>query len=217
MICDPQGGGYDLDIFTERPDHDLLCSICRGVMKCPVMISCGHIFCRKCILQWLKRQQTCPCCRTEVKGKLYVLMHKLKRKISRLQVKCPNEQNGCPALFPLLRSEEHTESCAYGLVGCPNEGCQLKVLRKDICEHSQNCDYWSAMCHMGCGTLLNPENRDAHNCYMELKENYVTQLNKLKQKARRMESLSSQMNRHIQLLSESLGDGQPEMPSAGAE
>ncbi|CAH2307426.1 RING finger 151 [Pelobates cultripes] len=203
------GGGYDLEIFTECPDHDLLCSICRGVLKCPVMISCSHIFCRKCILQWLKRQQTCPCCRTEVRGKLFVLMHKLKRKINRLQVKCPNEQNGCPAHFPLLRSKEHAESCAFGLVECANEGCNTEVLRRDFSEHSQLCEFWREMCHMGCGTLLNPSNRDEHNCYMELKENYATQLNKLHQKARHIETLSTQMSRQIQLLTESLDTEQP--------
>ncbi|KAM9305948.1 RING finger protein 151 [Gastrophryne carolinensis] len=199
-------GGYDLEIFAESPDDDLLCSICHGVLRCPVMVACSHIFCRKCILQWLKRQQTCPCCRTEVRGKTFVQMHKLKRKINRLQVKCPNEPNGCPAIFPLWRSEEHEESCAFSLVCCSNDGCPVEVLRRDICEHSQGCQYWRDMCHMGCGTLLTTANRDQHNCYMELKEVYNKQLHKLRQKARRIESLTSQMSRQIQILSEGLED-----------
>ncbi|XP_077305508.1 RING finger protein 151 [Lithobates pipiens] len=203
-VEEAMGGGYDLEIFAENPDDDLLCSICHGVLRCPVMVSCGHIFCRKCILQWLKRQQTCPCCRTEVKGKLLVQMHKLKKRINRLQVKCPNEGQGCPAIFPLLRTEEHAESCAFGLLCCSNEGCPAEVLRKDICEHSQACQFWRDVCHMGCGTLLTPENRDEHNCYMELKELYNKQLHKLRQKARRIESLTAQMSRQIQLLSEGL-------------
>uniref|UniRef100_A0A8C5QBY3 Ring finger protein 151 n=1 Tax=Leptobrachium leishanense TaxID=445787 RepID=A0A8C5QBY3_9ANUR len=211
------GGGYDLDIFVEDPDHDLLCSICHGVMRCPVMISCNHVFCRKCILQWLKRQQTCPCCRTEVRGKLFVLMHKLKRKINSLQVKCSNEQTGCPAHFPLLRSREHAETCPFGSVGCTNVGCQAEVLRKDLSEHSQVCEYWRQMCHMGCGTLLGPENRDEHNCYLELKEAYATQLNKLQQKARHMETLSSQMSRQILLLKGNLETEQNEPRSEELE
>ncbi|XP_073492557.1 RING finger protein 151 [Aquarana catesbeiana] len=203
-VEEAMGGGYDLEIFAENPDDDLLCSICHGVLRCPVMVCCGHIFCRKCILQWLKRQQTCPCCRTEVKGKLLVQMHKLKKRINRLQVKCPNEAHGCPAIFPLLRTEEHAESCAFGLLSCSNEGCPAEVLRKDICEHSQTCQFWRDVCHMGCGTLLTPENREEHNCYMELKELYNKQLHKLRQKARRIESLTTQMSRQIQLLSEGL-------------
>ncbi|KAM5151807.1 RING finger protein 151-like [Mantella aurantiaca] len=93
---------------------------------------------------------------------------------------CPNEVNGCPAIFPLSRTEEHAESCAFRLLSCSNEG------------------------HMGCGTLLTPVNRDEHNCYMELKELYNKQLHKLRQKARRIKSLTSQMSRQIQLLSEGL-------------
>ncbi|KAG8433324.1 hypothetical protein GDO86_017563, partial [Hymenochirus boettgeri] len=202
-------GGYDLEIFTKTPDHDLLCAICHGVMRCPVMISCGHIFCRNCVMQWLKRQRTCPCCRSEVRGKLYALMHKLKRKINRLDVKCPNEQNGCPAHFPLVKCEEHAEHCAYGVLTCSNEGCPARVLRKDMYEHSQACEHWRQFCRMGCGTLLNPRTREIHNCYQELKEHYTRQLLKLQQKARSMESISSQINRQIQLMSESLHPAGP--------
>ncbi|KAM4632039.1 RING finger protein 151 isoform 2-T2 [Discoglossus pictus] len=201
---DMMAAGYDQDIFTEIPGPDLLCAICHGVLRCPVMIACNHIYCRKCILQWLKRQRTCPCCRSPVKRKMFVLMHKLRRQINRLQVKCPNEENGCLAHFPLLEFKEHAESCSFGLVSCPNEGCQAMVLRKDMFQHSQTCEHWRELCHMGCGTLLMPENRDNHNCYMELKENYTRQISKLRHKAKCMQHLSIQISRQIQLMSDSL-------------
>ncbi|OCT64428.1 RING finger protein 151 [Xenopus laevis] len=203
------GGGYDLELFTKTPDDDLLCSICHGVMRCPVMISCGHIFCRNCIMQWLKRQRTCPCCRTEVRGKLYVLMHKLKRKINRLDVKCPNEQNGCPAHFALFHCQEHSEYCAFGAVPCSNEGCPAEVLRKDLYDHSHNCRFWRQNCHMGCGTLLDPENRETHNCYQDLKEDYARQLHKLQQKAHCMETICCQISRQLQMMNDSLETAQP--------
>lgn len=50
-----QSGGYEVDLFVEAPDYDLICIICRGVLRCPVRVACNHIFCKKCILQWLKR------------------------------------------------------------------------------------------------------------------------------------------------------------------
>ncbi|KAM4697723.1 RING finger protein 151 [Rhinophrynus dorsalis] len=186
-------------------------------MRCPVMISCGHIFCRKCILQWLKRQQTCPCCRTETKGKLYVLMHKLKRKINQLAVKCPYEQNGCPAHFPLLSYDDHASSCAFEMLECYNEGCPAEVLRKDMCQHSESCEYWRQRCHMGCGTMLSPENREQHNCYRELKEDYTRQVQKLRLKARSMARISSQINRQIQLISDRLASTQPTTDSMAIE
>ncbi|XP_053550918.1 RING finger protein 151 [Bombina bombina] len=186
-------------------------------MRCPVTIPCGHIFCRKCILQWLKRQQTCPCCRTEVRGKMLVLMHKVKRKINHLQVKCPYEYNGCPAQFPLFRLEEHAESCAFELLSCSNEDCQALILRKDMYNHSQSCEHWKELCSMGCGTLLVPANRDDHNCYMVLKEDYTRQVQKLRQKARRMEHISSQIRRQIQLITDTLQSAEPAISTSEME
>ena len=51
----PQSGGYDVELFVDTPDYDLICTICQGVLRCPVRATCHHIFCKRCILQWLKR------------------------------------------------------------------------------------------------------------------------------------------------------------------
>lgn len=51
-------GGYDVELFVDTPDYDLICTICQGVLRCPVRAACHHIFCKKCILQWLKRYWT---------------------------------------------------------------------------------------------------------------------------------------------------------------
>ncbi|XP_061741164.1 E3 ubiquitin-protein ligase synoviolin A isoform X3 [Nerophis ophidion] len=82
-----QSGGYDVEWFVETPDHDLICTICQGVLRCPVRATCHHIFCKKCILRWLKRQETCPCCRKPINAcKIYV-MFKLSKSIGHLKIK----------------------------------------------------------------------------------------------------------------------------------
>ena len=40
------------------------CSICMDAMKEPAGLSgCTHMFCKNCIFEWSKRQDTCPNCR----------------------------------------------------------------------------------------------------------------------------------------------------------
>ncbi|KAK9831550.1 hypothetical protein WJX84_001583 [Apatococcus fuscideae] len=45
------------------------CAICQENMEQPVKLSCNHIFCNGCILEWFERECTCPMCRAEIKPK----------------------------------------------------------------------------------------------------------------------------------------------------
>ena len=52
-----------------------ICYICRDVLKCPVLEpSCQNLFCGKCLLTWLKKNKTCPTCRSVInlKNLIYV-------------------------------------------------------------------------------------------------------------------------------------------------
>lgn len=47
------------------------CSICYEKLKHPVLEpTCHNVFCGDCILEWLERKNSCPCCRTEINNKL---------------------------------------------------------------------------------------------------------------------------------------------------
>ncbi|XP_058894259.1 RING finger protein 151 [Kogia breviceps] len=134
-------------------------------------LPCGHIFCKKCILLWLARQKTCPCCRKEVKQKKMVHVNKLQKIIGRLEVKCKNAKAGCLVTCPLAHRKGHQDSCPFKLMACPNEGCTSRVPRGNLAEHWQNCQHGAHQrCPLGCGTTLGPAERASHNCYRELRE-----------------------------------------------
>uniref|UniRef100_A0A8C5XIR9 Ring finger protein 151 n=1 Tax=Microcebus murinus TaxID=30608 RepID=A0A8C5XIR9_MICMU len=166
-----QSGGYDLNLFASPPDCNFLCSVCHGVLKRPVRLPCSHIFCKKCILQWLARQKTCPCCRKEVKRKKMVHVNKLRKTIGRLEVKCKNAEAGCLVTCPLAHRKGHQDSCPFELMACPNEGCTAQVPRGDLAEHQQHCQQDAQQCcPLGCGATLGPAERAGHNCYRELRD-----------------------------------------------
>ena len=43
------------------------CSICIDNINEEFILECNHSFCKDCIYNWLKKSQTCPLCRNEVK------------------------------------------------------------------------------------------------------------------------------------------------------
>lgn len=136
-----QSGGHDVELFVETPDYDLICTICQGVLRCPVRAACHHIFCKKCILQWLKRHQTCPCCRKPVNQSLIFVMFKLSKVIGRLKIKVSK----C-----FVREKTHTWSnlisCSKLLLTCPMGVFILNLIEPDTCA-SEYCIYSDSLAH----------------------------------------------------------------------
>ncbi|KAI4888893.1 hypothetical protein NFI96_013363, partial [Prochilodus magdalenae] len=206
-----QNGGYDVELFVDVPDDDLICSICQGVLRCPVRAACHHVFCKKCILQWLKRQETCPCCRKPVSQSLIFVMFKLSKAIGRLKIKCRNEIRGCRDTFPLSEQYCHSMGCPFELISCPYQGCRAQLLRRDLDVHARHCEHWRQPCHMGCGTVLSQRTRTQHNCYQDLRRQYEAKQQShraiataLQRKMRKMQNTMAHMKRQISLICESL-------------
>ncbi|CAB1313114.1 unnamed protein product [Coregonus sp. 'balchen'] len=202
-------GGYDVDLFVDSPDYDLLCTICRSVLRCPVRVACNHVFCKTCILQWLRRQETCPCCRNTISPSFMFVMYKLSKTISRLRIKCNNE--GCSATFPLSEEFLHSSSCQFQRVPCPHQGCGSLVPRSTLEVHSQHCQHWSQLCPMGCGTLLTQSTQPQHNCFRQLRQQVEAQrqshraiASALRRKIGRMQAAMTHVRRQVALICESL-------------
>ena len=56
------------------------CIICMDSLKNPIMLECTHLFCGKCILQWISTNNKCPYCRNPITGldKLIAIVNEKK-------------------------------------------------------------------------------------------------------------------------------------------
>ena len=58
---------YDKEVIKALTAlNTLSCVICFETLTKPTITRCKHIFCNKCILEWLKHRNQCPCCRKRI-------------------------------------------------------------------------------------------------------------------------------------------------------
>ena len=121
-------------VFLDNPVRlleELKCSVCLELLSDPVVTSCKHLFCGKCI----KDQHTCPTCREEFTTMEDVVS---TRVIGAFKVKCPNSSEGCEWQGELGDAEEHLEKkCQQQTVECPN-GCGEKKKRELLQNHIEH-------------------------------------------------------------------------------
>jgi len=160
---------YDPDIFVEKVDEDLICSICSCVVSMPNDLACGHLFCNDCLEKWRVESKTCPICRQIIpppsECKLNVFITK---KVWRMTVKCRNYKMGCTKTMALgekgINIHNHLAECLFESAICSD--CKAVVLRKELDDHKIKCVERLIRCD-GCGI-----------CYksLELKEHQDTPL-----------------------------------------
>lgn len=97
----------------EERTQVLECLICHQVVNDAVqMRCCGGLFCRRCILLWLRSHNTCPNCRTPA-------------KVYEIQTDLRSERLAADAIRP----------CDYAYLGCVFKGN-----RQVIAHHARDCD-----------------------------------------------------------------------------
>lgn len=126
--------GYDYE-FVPPLDGKYECAICLMCQKDPIQTTCGHRFCRACIITWISNKSSrCPEDNCRLTEQDIFPDNFAKREIANLKAKCPNSKNGCVAVVDLRSMEEHQRHCEYEMISCPN-GCPVAILQQDIAEH----------------------------------------------------------------------------------
>jgi hypothetical protein len=132
MQRDSQQGGYPCSIFCRGRDSlqedDLICSICKEVLKDPVQVCIQHhTHCRGCIAKWKATKKTCPDCRAPISREESA--RKERNKILELQVRCPNA--GCDGSSGGGGSDSSSSSSGSSDVADAEDERQHKKSRQD--------------------------------------------------------------------------------------
>jgi len=142
------GEDEDVLVFVDSPNKKLFCRICDNVFKDPVIVQCGHTYCRCCVQN---ADDVCPV--DEQKLVIMVANIAVSEQIGELLIHCRYgciydetckkyrvDETRCPVTLKIHNREEHESYCDYMPVECPNNtGCPL-ILKKDIEDHLRSCN-----------------------------------------------------------------------------
>ena len=142
--------GIDVNRFPEPVDEEFKCSICLNVLEKPVHGTCGHVFCRLCIMTWLVRPGhrrvrvfgTCPVDRQTLhQDDLIEAALPFKALLSRLRIRCDYAEYGCSQVVMVASLMDHVKVCNFNpeeMIECRN-GCAKLYSRKQLVSSKHNC------------------------------------------------------------------------------
>ncbi|XP_037570887.1 RING finger protein 151 isoform X2 [Dermacentor silvarum] len=156
-----------LEDYDPRPDEELICVICHSVLREPVECPCRHVFCRRCISEWVRKNNSCPVCRKRAISAFTPALPLIQNMVNRLKVKCRNA--GCDARVPAESFANHTSVCEFHEVICPHEACEHRCQRCMLESHVKQCPLREVTCDKGCGIVLTRDRLNTHSCVDELK------------------------------------------------
>ena len=124
--------------FVEKVSDDLMCPICRMLLREPQQTHCGHEFCRECVRPLVRYGKlTCPICRAVSRPCQVFEDKRLKREIMGLKISCDQSGNGCKWIGELSQRKLHNDACGFMANPCVNN-CGQVVFRKYMEDHTTN-------------------------------------------------------------------------------
>ena len=162
------------DAFTDRVVDRFVCSVCRLVLHRPVELSCAHLLCESCWVQWLPHGaadsagRSCPCPVCKQQQQLRDVRHSaaIQLIIEGLEVRCVNHQLGCRQQLTVGKEERglqrHHDLCGFVTETCNECGAQLPRYR--LAAHlADECQYHCDSCHRQVKTASRAEHSDGQD------------------------------------------------------
>ncbi|XP_078481474.1 zinc finger protein [Ciona intestinalis] len=171
-------------VFVDTPSAQLYCKICQQVYKDPVIMSCGHSYCKHCSVS----VDACPVDNKKMSSILGNLA--VSEQVGALYIHCRygcklvndrcNEyevnQSGCPFTVKLAERRTHEDSCLYAPISCPNNPMCPTMLRMHLEEHLKSCKNLQCANHKyGCLFIGDRETQAAHmkGCKYEFVKDFL--------------------------------------------
>ncbi|KAI6110574.1 hypothetical protein EDD16DRAFT_1836451 [Pisolithus croceorrhizus] len=146
------------------PTSSQVCCICHAPFTDPTTTrTCMHTFCRDCIVEAISHSPQCPIDRLPLSVEdLSPANPIVKHLVDELLVECPQRIAGCTHTCQRQLLASHLkDACLYATVPCPEDGCDLLVLRKDCGKHADVCIHRSTRCQ-GCGISVKYSDLNYH-------------------------------------------------------
>ncbi len=124
--------------FVGELQDELMCSICMKVLNKPQMVNCcEQRFCKNCLTKWMTYNKTCPHCRSTDFN--HILLKRLSKRISELEVYCANKAHGCKSTLKVSEYQHHlsvdnAQGCFFTKLPCPIQ-CGADLFRGDLGSH----------------------------------------------------------------------------------
>ena len=156
MVCYPFEIFLNIDMLSE-----IQCPVCDGVVKDGFSDACGKSIGLECYNQLIENEAACPGCKKPASlNQIMQLPSNLSKFISRLQVKCIN--NECTWTGRLEEYEIHLKSnCSFEDIRCLFDGCEIAGQRRTVIRHQMTCPQKPVTCEM-CTLKVTLQNLDKH-------------------------------------------------------
>jgi len=155
--------------LDQKVIEDYKCGLCENVCEEAVKAECkcGKLFCKNCLEFYFKeKEEKCPICEMQTNGKI-IEAEAEDMFIKSQKMKCGNPT--CKWEGECRAYKEHKDIfCEEETVNCPNHGCVIKLTRKDIVKHLNECECDQITCQK-CNSKYLKKDKELHKseCLME--------------------------------------------------
>ena len=145
--------------FVQPLQSRHLCELCDSLLKEPLQLSCGDLFCRLCVEPYLTNDSrlACPKCGEELDRDRPAFPDNSAKKeiLTKLKVYCRHKLAGCDETFFLRDRDDHESRCAFESRPCRFRewGCDESLVERDQEAHYADCAFRPVECPH-CGELV---------------------------------------------------------------